>query len=150
MKVLVDTNVILDVLLKRHPFGESALRIFALVETGEIAGYLCGTTVTTIYYIVRKNLGVDVARKCLSSLLKLFEIAPVNRPVLLDALTLDFGDFEDAVLHESARAISADGIITRDIADFKHAVLPVFGPDEIDAMLQGRSASSDEMEGNAK
>ncbi len=145
MKLLIDTNVILDVLLQRHPFGESALRILALVERGEISGYLCGTTVTTLYYIVRKHRGVDTARKCLSSLLTIFEIAPVNRTILQNALFLDFSDFEDAVLHESAKAICVDGIVTRDVTDFRHASLPVFAPDELDAMLDGRSASSNDV-----
>lgn len=145
MKLLVDTNVILDVLLKRHPYGESALRMLALIEKGEISGYLCGTTITTIYYLARKHLGSEPARQCISSLLTIFEIAPVSRPILLNALALDFSDFEDAVLHESAKAISVDGIITRNLADFKNAVLPVFGPDELEAMMLGRSSSSPEI-----
>jgi predicted nucleic acid-binding protein len=143
VKLLLDTNIILDVLLKRHPYGDSALKILAQVEKGEISGYLCGTTVTTIDYIVRKHLGTDTARQCISSLLTIFDIAPVNRPVLLNALALDFPDFEDAVLHESAKAVCADGIITRNLADFKKSVLPVFGPDELVAMMSGRSLSSE-------
>lgn len=150
MKLLVDTNLILDVLLKRHPFGESALRILAFIEKGEISGYLCGTTVTTIYYIACKHLGAETARQCISSLLTIFEIAPVNRSILLNALALDFSDFEDAVLHESAKAISVDGIITRNLPDFKNAVLPVLGPDELEAMMLGRSSSYNDISEDIK
>lgn len=139
MKLLLDTNIVLDVLLKRQPYGDFALKIFAWIEKGEISGYLCGTTVTTIDYIVRKHLGADAAKQCISSLLTIFDIAPVNRSVLLTALALDFPDFEDAILHESANAVCVDGIVTRNIADFKKSVLSVFGPDELVMMLLGNN-----------
>ncbi len=147
MKILVDTKVILDVLLKRRTFGETALRIFALVETGEMTGYLCGTTVTTVYYIVCKHLGKENARNCISTLLRIFKIARVDRSVLSNALSLEFRDFEDALLHEAAKAVGAAGIITRDADYFKHAVLPIFDPKEIDAALRGKFQSSGEIEG---
>lgn len=69
------------------------------------------------------------------TLLSLFEIAAVNRTVLDAALDLDFPDYEDAVLHEAARQVSAQGIVTRNPRHFKKAVLPVYTPEELSIAL---------------
>jgi predicted nucleic acid-binding protein len=131
LRVLFDTNVVLDLLLDRRPFSLDAARCFSRVEAGEIEGWLCGTTVTTLHYLIRKAVGAAKAREGISLLLFLFEIAPVNKTVLERALDLPFEDFEDAVLHESARLVNADVIITRNTADFKHSTIPVRLPGEI-------------------
>jgi predicted nucleic acid-binding protein len=86
VRVLVDTNVVLDVLLDRKPFAEAATQVFALVEESKIEGFLCATTVTTIDYLLAQALVPAKAREALHRLLNLFEIAPVNRPVLEQAL----------------------------------------------------------------
>ena len=131
MRVLFDTNVVLDLLLDRKPFSLDAARCFSRVEAGEIEGWLCGTTVTTLHYLIRKSVGATRAREGISLLLSLFEIAPVNKTALERALNLPFKDFEDAVLHESARLVNADVIVTRNTADFKHSNIPVRLPSKI-------------------
>lgn len=86
MRVLVDTNVVLDVLLDRRPFAEAASHVFALVEESKMEGFLCATTVTTVDYLLGQTLAPAKARAALQQLLNLFEIAPVNRAVLEQAL----------------------------------------------------------------
>lgn len=130
MKTLFDTNVILDVLLDREPFSNDASLLLSKVEQSEITGFICATTVTTIHYLITKALGTQAASRHIQSLLSLFVIAPVNRVVLENAVTLKFGDFEDAVLHEAACHAGAKYIVTRNIADFNTARLPVFEPGE--------------------
>jgi predicted nucleic acid-binding protein len=130
MKTLFDTNVILDVLLDRTPFSDDASFLLSKVEKSEIMGYICATTVTTIYYLATKALGAKVASCHIRSLLSLFVIAPVNRVVLENALLSKFEDFEDAVLHEAARHAGANYIVTRNLSDFKESKLPVFEPRE--------------------
>jgi len=88
LRVLFDTNVVLDLLLDRKPFSLDAARCFSRVEAGEIEGWLCGTTVTTLHYLIRKSVGATRAREGISLLLSLFEIAPVNKAVLESALNL--------------------------------------------------------------
>ncbi len=128
MKVLVDTNVVLDVLLDRQPFAKSAARIFAFVEESKIEGFLCATTVTTVDYLLGQALAPAKARQALRQLLHLFEIAPVNRPVLEQALQSRISDFEDAVLEQSARLVGADAIATRNVRDFEKSSVTVFDP----------------------
>lgn len=131
MRVLVDTNVVLDVLLNRRPFAKAAARVFALVEESRIEGFLCATTVTTVDYLLGQALEPSEARAALQRLLDLFEIAPVNRPVLEQALRSDITDFEDAVLEQSARVVSVDIIATRNLSDFKKSSVTACDPIEL-------------------
>ncbi len=134
MKVVFDTNIVLDVLLDREPFATPAALLFSKVERGELFGCLCATTITTIHYLVCKALGIRQARKHVGSLLSLFEIAPVNRAVLEGALQSDFKDFEDAVIHEASIHAGAQGLVTRDSKGFRRATIPVCSPDELLSM----------------
>ncbi|MFA5786162.1 MAG: PIN domain-containing protein [Actinomycetota bacterium] len=131
MRVLFDTNVILDVLLDRQPHVGVAAKLFALVDNGRMEGLICAMTATTTYYIAAKSFGRRRAHKQVHELLTLFEVAPVDGDVLDRALDLDFTDFEDAVLHEAARSSGAAAIVTRNGQDFAHASLPVLDPREL-------------------
>ena len=136
MKVLFDTNVILDVLLDREPFYDAATYLMTKVEQSEIVGYLGATTITTIYYLLQKNLGREIAVEKVEVLLSMFEIIPVNRISLERALRLNYSDFEDAVLYEGESHIGVEYIITRDVKGFKDSKIPVFNPVEFIDMLE--------------
>jgi predicted nucleic acid-binding protein len=135
VKVLFDTNVVLDVLLAREPHVDVAAQLFSLVDNGSIDGVISATTVTTIHYIAAKTVGANAAARHLGELLAMFDVACVDRPVLQSALGLKYPDFEDAVLHEAAKASGAEAIVTRNIKDFASAELPVFAPDELMAAI---------------
>ncbi len=141
MRVLFDTNVVLDLLLDREPFVEDALYLFTKVERSEITGLLCATTVTTIHYLIGKALGAKEASRHIKTLLSLFEIAPVNRSVLDEALEAGFHDFEDGVLYASALKAGAEAIVTRDLSEFKKAKIPVYTPDELVSALESLGES---------
>lgn len=136
MRILFDTNVVLDVLLRREPHRRAALRLLARVETGRLTGQLCATTVTTLHDLISKALGAARAREEIRKLLGLFEIASVHRTVLDAAARSPFADFEDAVLSEAAREAGAEGLVTRNTKDFQHARLPVYTPDELLAAFE--------------
>ena len=141
MRVLVDTNVVLDVLLDRQPFANVAAEIFALVEESRIEGLLCATTVTTVDYLLGQALPPDKARDALQRLLDLFEIAPVNRPVLEQALRSRVTDFEDAVMEQAGRLAAVDAITTRNVSDFVKSSVTVFDPKELVAAVRARESS---------
>ena len=141
MSIVFDTNVILDVLLKRQPFAAVAVRLVAAVERGELIGLVAATTVTTIYYLTAKALGEPRARREMGQLLTLFDVAPVNRRVLDLALQSDFEDFEDGVIHAAATQAGARGIVTRNEVDFVSATLPIYAPADLLRML--RAAKGD-------
>ena len=128
MRVLVDTNVVLDVLLAREPHVRHAAEVFALIERSEVDASLCATTITTVYYLLRQSLEQDDARDALRRLLGLFEIAPVNRSVIEQALHSRIADFEDAVLEQAARLVGAEAIITRNTKDFRKSTVKALDP----------------------
>lgn len=136
MSLLFDTNVILDVLLKRDPYAQAAVKLMAAVERGELAGLLAATTVTTIYYLAARGVGQRQARQEVAKLLTLFGVAPVNRQVLDAALQLPFRDYADAVVHEAARHAGAQGIVTRNEAAFARATLRTYTPQALSQMLR--------------
>ena len=135
MRILFDTNIILDLLLERKPFVQNAEVLISKVEKGEIIGLLCATTVTTIHYLISKSKSKDKSTDIIKSLLKLFEVASVNRAVLEDALEANDYDFEDSVLYKSAYHSGANVIVTRDRTGFGKSDIPAMTPQELLALL---------------
>ncbi|OEU59048.1 MAG: twitching motility protein PilT [Desulfobulbaceae bacterium S3730MH12] len=139
MKILFDTNIILDVLLDRKPFSENGAYLLSKVERSEINGLVCATTVTTIHYLLSKYLTRKEAITSIKSIMALFEVASVNRLVIENALESKFSDFEDSVLHESARHAGAEYIVTRNIKDFTKSKIPAYTPTEFLSMIESLS-----------
>src|SRR3989338_8094752 len=103
MKILFDTNIILDVFLTREPFQHEAALLIERVVTGKVRGVICADSITTIFYFGRKLVGRDKTIHLLKTLFPTFEIAPIDRAIIDRALNTDeFNDFEDAVIHASA------------------------------------------------
>ena len=137
MRILIDTNVVLDVLMARRPHLEHALAIFALVDAGRVRGVLGATTITTVFYLATKAVGIAKARLHVRSLLDLFDVASLDRGVLAAALDSGFDDVEDGAVHEATVAAEVDAIVTRDGGGFAVASLPVFTPSAFLAAVRG-------------
>ncbi|MBK1693492.1 PIN domain nuclease [Chromatium weissei] len=131
MKILFDTNVILDVLIEREPFVTAAVALFSLVETRKIQGYLGATTLTTLDYLLTKTNGCNSAKASIKALLQLFEVCPVDSTVLIQAVESNFSDFEDAVLYFAGENMGVDGLVTRNIEDFSLARYTVYLPNQL-------------------
>lgn len=130
MRVIVDTNVVLDVFLARKPFAPDAARVFALTEQSRIEAWICATTVTTVDYLLSQSLPRSKAREALRMLLSIFDVAIVNKPVLERALASPMKDFEDAVLAEAGVLAGAKVVVTRNARDFSRASIPALTPQE--------------------
>jgi predicted nucleic acid-binding protein len=141
LKLLLDTNIVLDVLMDRMPFSDFAVELFSKVEDGTIIGYLCGTTITTVYYLAYKTVGAPRAQEEIKKLLNLFEVAPVNRHVLESALVTGFNDFGDAVIHEAACHVGAEAIVTCNQKDFRKSRISVYSSEEMAKILASQSFS---------
>jgi predicted nucleic acid-binding protein len=138
MKVVWDADVVLDVLLAREPQVIGAARLMAMVERGELGGYLCDTTVLVLYAVARRLVGEERADRELRKLLLLFDVAAVNRVVLESALVNKALQFQHAVLYESARHLGAEAVVTRSFPAFRGAQLPVATPEKLLKMLSQR------------
>lgn len=136
MRILFDTNVLLDALLARDPFLEDARVLFEAVEAGQLKGFISATTITDIYYLVRRQTQSDeVTLAAVTRLLALMEICLVDRAVLEQAIALRFQDFEDAVQIACAITSRLDVIVTRDQAGFTGATIAVMSPRELSRRL---------------
>lgn len=133
-RILFDTNVVLDVLLDRQPHAQASAAAWAAAEGGRCTGVLAAHAVTTIHYLVRKELGETEARRVLSSILGVFEVAPIDGLVIQEALRLAAPDFEDAVTAAGARAAGCDWIITRDVKGFAGSPVRVLLPEAMLAL----------------
>jgi predicted nucleic acid-binding protein len=114
MKILLDTNVVLDVLAAREPFRACATAIFSLVGQRELTAYITASSVTDIYYILRRKLPDATCRKALRNLFHLFSVIPVTQRDCHSALDEPLEDFEDALIMVCGRKMGVDYVITRD------------------------------------
>ena len=131
MNILIDTNVILDQLLKREPFYEDAESIRVLSENGHINSYISASAITDIYYIARNELrDKNTVINLIENLLKTTSIAAVTETSIHEALVLKWDDFEDAVQYVAGKNISADYIITRNANDYINSQIEVISPSD--------------------
>ena len=134
-RVLFDSDILLDVLAQRQPFVVASAQALNSVTQELVEGYVSGHAITNIFYILRRQIGSDAARKLLSTLLERIQVASVTDEVIRSALQSSVKDFEDAVTSEAARAAGLEIIITRNIADFVASPVPVMLPEEFLASL---------------
>ena len=126
--VLIDLNILLDVLQKREPFYNASARVLALIETGEITGFIASHSLPTLFYLIRKEKSVSEGRAVLTNILQILKVAPVDQTTIEQALNLDYPDYEDAVQMMAAVQQKVDALITRNTKDFLPALLPVIQP----------------------
>lgn len=125
-KVLVDTNIVLDLLAKREEFYKDAQLLFTMADQKKVTLFISALTVANVNYILTKVHGKDVARKILMQFKVLVDILAFDEKITELALASDFSDFEDAIQYYSALENGLNIIITRNKKDFKNSALPVF------------------------
>ena len=138
MRLLLDLNVVLDVLLERKPHVEAAARLWAAIERRQAVGVVPAHGFTTILYIAERAQDAAFASGVVERLLGLFAVAPVNADVLRSALQLGWPDFEDAVCATAAQEARCDAIVSRDPGGFPGAPLPVLDPTGAVALVEKR------------
>ena len=137
MRLLIDTNVLLDVLAEREPFYEDSSRVWEHVESGRAEGYISAVGFNNIYYIVRRVSDRRKARRAIVLLRQLFEVAPVDEDTLDRAISSSIKDFEDAIQWACASQVSANQIITRNTQDYPVARPVAMSPAEFLRAVSG-------------
>ena len=135
MKVLIDTNIILDVMCNRKEFAEDALRVFRLCEAKIMTGCISALSIPNIVYIMRKQLDGEKIKEVLATLTSLFSVVDLKESDLIKAAELHFADYEDAVQAVCAARIKADYIVTRNGEDFQNSRVSVLRPAELFARM---------------
>ncbi len=136
MNVFVDTNVLLDVLLKRVPYYGAAARLWTLSEVGKVKAFVSVISFNNIYYIIRKLSGKEKAVEALRLLRDVFEVVLVNNQILNQAIDIGMDDFEDAVQFFCALRSRSRYLITRIPKDFPKSGPIVVSADEFIALIQ--------------
>jgi len=128
-RYFLDTNILLDFLGNRQPFGKFALEILNKGRLKEWELWTSDNSILTSYYILSKEIGEIESREKISGLIRFLEIQPTQKEHILAALNSKFQDLEDGVQHFCALSIpKVEGIITRNKKDFKLSLIPVFEP----------------------
>lgn len=131
MKLLIDTNVVLDVLLRREPFFRTAAEVLSLTQRDEVREYVSASAITDIYYIANKQMkDRDAVRDLLKRLLMIVSVAAVSEREIQNALNLAWGDFEDSVQYSVALLNEMDGIVTRNPSDYQEANMRIWLPEQ--------------------
>ena len=131
MKILIDTNIIVDVALEREPFLAESDRILTFVEEGEIQGYVSASTFSDLYYIIRRDKGRDWTLDFWRQLATFCQVATVDNSVISIALTCNFKDFEDAIQYSTAVINLIDAIVTRNPRDFPVTTPRIVTPNQL-------------------
>ena len=127
----VDTNVLLDFLMRRAPFALAAAELFQLADEQQIQLYCSSLTFSQAHYVLRKVVGSAKALDLLVDIADIVTILAVDSRNVKDALRSSFSDFEDGLQYAAARAVPAIGaIVTRDPKGFAASALPVLTPPE--------------------
>ena len=131
MKLLIDTNIVLDVLLKREEFYKAAFEILKRANSSDYICYVSASSVTDIFYISFKHLkNHSTVMEMLKKLFKIIKICAVDEADIRSAINLDWKDFEDAVQYCSAYHNQLDYIVTRNKKDYSNSEIPVITPEE--------------------
>jgi predicted nucleic acid-binding protein len=135
MRLLLDINVLLDVVLERDPWARPAAELLAAIESNQAQGFVAGHTLPTVYYVVARSQDRDTATTAMHDLLHLLDVVPVDKQDFYRALSLPVSDFEDAVQAAVAFRIDAEYLVTRNEADFKGASIATATPSTILSLL---------------
>ena len=135
LKLLLDTNVILDVVLARAPWDVEAVLLLEAISRGRAAGFVAGHAVTTVHYVVERAKGRAAAVTAVSDLLQLVDVVPLDAADFQRALSFGLRDYEDAVQAAACLRIGADVLVTRNARDFKGAPVRTRSAGETLALL---------------
>ena len=139
MRVFLDANVVLDVMAHREPFFSDSVQVLSLAESGVVEGFIAAHTVTTLFYLLNRKVGAERARSSLLDLLRIAAVVSVDQDRVLQAFSMKWSDFEDALQAACAMKMEVDYLLTRDQRGFSEASVTVLSPGEFLAMHGSRS-----------
>ena len=134
-RVLIDTNVALDVVLDRQPHSAASAALLSAVEARRCEGFLAAHAFTTIFYLTAKQRNRAVAHRAVKYLLSFLRVAAVDDAVVRRAALVERADFEDAVTAAAAEAARCDVLATRDPAGFRQGLVRALAPELVLAAL---------------
>ena len=139
MKVLIDTNVIIDALTSREPWNKSAETIFIMAANHMMDMYITASSATDIYYLVKKYLhNADQTKQVMEKLYSLIGILSVSSAECIDALASPISDYEDAVIERVSAKADMDYIVTRNVKDYQPGTVKAISPDDFIVLMKDK------------
>ena len=136
MRVLVDTNVILDVILQREPFNKYSEQILRACQQELLQGAITTQSIADIFYILRKDFTSMERRKILLGLCEIFYVSAIDKEKIVTALKNEsFEDLEDCLQAEAAVLFGADYVLTRNVKHFATSPVPAITPKDFCDLL---------------
>lgn len=135
MKVLVDTNILLDVLQARKPHDGPALRLWEFVEKRQLDGFVSAISFNNVYYVARRQVGREQALEAVKLIRGAFRTVSLDEVVIDRAIALNSRDFEDAIQAAAAARIKAAFVVTRNVSDFLSVGVSAITAEELVAFL---------------
>jgi predicted nucleic acid-binding protein len=132
LRILIDTDVLLDLALDRKPHADEAARVMDAVQRGSVSGIVAWHTISNLYYILTSFSDRKRAVGFVRELAAIVEVAPTDSTTLDIALSLNMRDFEDAMQVSAALAANAEMIVTRNSRDFRNSPIAVMAPGKLE------------------
>lgn len=136
MRLLFDTNIILDIALKREPHYKDSATVLKIIDNKVFFGFITATTITDIYYIAKKEKGHSIAIEFISNLIQFIDVIGIDKVIILESLSNKIADFEDAIQSSASKFNQVDFIITRNTKDFVSSEIKALSPGELLNQLQ--------------
>ena len=130
VKILLDSDIILDFFFDRAPYSENTAKILSLCENNQIEAYVTPVTISNVYYLLRKTAPHNQVMSHLRLLMSMIHVLEVSKDAIITAIDSSFKDFEDALQNYAAESTKKiDIIITRNVKDYRKSALSVQTPD---------------------
>jgi len=136
MRILLDTNIVMDIALGREPHLADSADIFRAIDNESIYGFVTATTITDIYYVAKRVRGHQITIDFISNLLEIVDVIGIDKRIVFASLMSDFIDFEDTIQSVSSHLNRIDYIITRHQKNFIKSEAPTITPNEFLALLK--------------
>ncbi len=136
MKVLLDTNIILDVMLKRPKWFKDSFAIWQAHEKSQLTGCVSASSITDIFYVTTRLTNEATAREVVRLCLNRLDVLPITKATLLLADSLEGNDFEDNVQIACVKENKIPAIVTRDKVGFRSAGVSIYTPKQLLTMLR--------------
>lgn len=138
MRVVLDTNIILDIALRRENHFLNSSAVFKKIDSSVVYGFVTATTITDIYYIAKKEKGHQITIDFISNLIEIIDVIGIDRQVIIESLASKITDFEDAVQSVSSFLNNIDYIITRNKNDFSESEVKAITPKEFLDLIENK------------
>ena len=132
MKVLIDTNVMIDAITKRDNASSFSADVIAMCSSKKITGFAAPHSFSNLYYILRKEYSDKNRRVIIGEYCKILNVVSMNEDVINSALNNNnITDFEDAIQYACAESVGADYIVTRNVKDYGRSSIKAITPEKL-------------------